>query len=286
MPCISPITLRQGKSLNSFPCGKCNFCLQDRRADWTFRLSQELKSSVSAYFLTLTYSEESQYPVNKDGQPQLDKTDLQKFIKRLRKANDSEPNPINPFELERTTSWPKIKYYAVGEYGTHTFRPHYHLIIFNVKPSVLSKIQSLWPQGFTAVGNAEPASIHYTTKYVLNKKDGWEGINKPFALISQGIGKRYLHTNGHEHKKALKAYVVNDQSKQRLPRYYSDKIFSRRDKEELRKQSINQNDLLHQKNVERVKDFHPQPETYLEYCQRQAHEKIEERLKTKNPDQI
>jgi len=47
----------------------------------------------------------------------LKKTDIQKFFKRLRKCHGKKHK--------------SIKYYAVGEYGGQTLRPHYHIVIFN-----------------------------------------------------------------------------------------------------------------------------------------------------------
>ena len=59
-------------------------------------------------YITLTYNDDH-LPANGSLQPR----DLQLFWKRLRKA--------------RT---PGIRYYACGEYGDQTARPHYHAIIF------------------------------------------------------------------------------------------------------------------------------------------------------------
>lgn len=52
--------------------------------------------------------------------PVLNKHDVQNFIKRLRKY-------IYGKSKESTQV---LRYYAVGEYGESTFRPHYHLLLF------------------------------------------------------------------------------------------------------------------------------------------------------------
>lgn len=294
--CISPITLRKGNALQTFPCGKCNFCLQSRRSDWSFRLNIEEKQSKTSHFITLTYDEKHQpFRDTQDKEtgewytvPTLHKPDLQTFIKRLRHANESAGEFITQsaqyglYTAGDFQLWPPIKYYAVGEYGGTTFRPHYHLIIFNIKPPVLERIPQLWGKGHTVIGTCEPASIHYTTKYVLNKKHGWGPLLPPFACISQGVGKTYLHTNGHEHKETLRNFVVADGKKQRLPRYYSEKIFSIKDRDTIRKTVEAQNDLLYRHTIEELSQVHHEPENYYDYCQRKAHELIKDKVEKKS----
>ena len=56
----------------------------------------------------------------------LQKSDLQKFFKRLRKKTHE-----------------KISYYAVGEYGDNTQRPHYHIILFNAIPRIVEAAWSI-----------------------------------------------------------------------------------------------------------------------------------------------
>ena len=55
----------------------------------------------------------------------LSKTDLQKFIKRFRFYASQT---ITDYELSN------FKYYAVGEYGPKTFRPHFHILFFFDSP--------------------------------------------------------------------------------------------------------------------------------------------------------
>lgn len=265
--CISPNTIRVGKSIISASCGKCNFCLENRRSDWSFRLQQEQKNSESAWFFTMTYNEANQPLIEIEGEQYatLSKRDLQLFFKKLRKANGPGKS---------------IKYYAVGEYGPETFRPHYHAIIFNVKPETLIQTPQIWDKGYLSVGNCEPASIHYVAKYVLSSHDDWTPLVSPFSLISQGIGRKYLETNGHQHKKALQNFVVNNSGKkQRVPRYIKDKIFSRREKAIISKLAINENDLLYKASIESLSTEYPSSSYELELRNINKHEKI----KTKNP---
>ena len=81
-------------------------CRQNRARSWSFRCLAELQGTT-ALFLTITYDDE-----NNPGY--LLKKDLQDFHKRLRKA-------FGPF-----------RFYACGEYGDTTHRPHYHGIYYGL----------------------------------------------------------------------------------------------------------------------------------------------------------
>lgn len=159
MRCIQPIYLP--KTGLTVPCGHCNFCLSNRRADWSFRLFQEQKVSQSAHFLTLTY-DDANVPQGDDCLS-LCKKDIQLFTKRMRKRNGS-----------------KLRYYTVGEYGTQTQRPHYHSIMFNIEPKVLNALHEIWDLGQTHIGAVNSASIHYVTKYVINSDKEVSGREPPF----------------------------------------------------------------------------------------------------------
>lgn len=195
------------------PCGKCIPCLVNKRSDWSFRLEQEHKASKSAHFVTLTYDEKHR-PT--DGS--LCKRHLQLFMKRLRKKDSTS----------------KLRYYAVGEYGSKTLRPHYHLLLFN---SCEDLIRKAWVDsngkavGHVHVGKVTAASVAYVTKYVVQRDSYPSGLEKPFALMSRayGIGGRYLSDQVVEWHRANDAnYVVRPgNQKGRLPRFYREKIWYR-----------------------------------------------------------
>ena len=124
MICISPISIKdprqsRGSIRLTVPCGKCGACKFNRRMEWSFRLAIELRYAHTADFLTLTYSDEI-VPKNSFGIPTLKKADYRDFLKRLRKFNDGNKKS-------------RIRYYVVGEYGTETHRPHYHMVLFNLR---------------------------------------------------------------------------------------------------------------------------------------------------------
>lgn len=187
MLCINPIEIHGHK----FPCGRCMPCRLNRTAEWTLRLCYELECWDTASFVTLTYSDDF-VPKAENGRLTLVKSDLQKFIKRLRK-----------------NSGLKLKYYAVGEYGSadNTHRPHFHLIIFGLDPlnqKHRDLIASSWtfcePERWiykrkhNAIDVVNSNDIAYVAGYVQKKlygvlaKKEYEGITPPFAVMSQGLG--------------------------------------------------------------------------------------------------
>lgn len=204
------------------PCGKCPNCVARKTSGWSFRLLKQEEISYSALFVTLTY-DTKHVPISKNGFMTLDKTDVQKFMKRLRKLTNTQ-----------------IKYYAAGEYGSKTMRPHYHIILFNAKKSEIEKAWTLEnkPLGSIYIGSVSGASVGYTLKYIskqgkipMHKNDDRK---KEFSLMSKGLGKNYLTENIiNWHKDILteRMYVpLKDNKKIAMPRYYKDKIYTEAEK--------------------------------------------------------
>lgn len=212
--CLSPITLRS--PIRTVPCGKCPYCLSNKRQDWVFRLRLEHRHSDEAIFLTLTIADK--YLSWRNGVAQLNKKDLQKFLKRIRQE-------------QKKYSEKQVRYYAVGEYGTKTRRPHYHLLLFNLSPKV--DIQKFWYQGHIHTGSVNDASIAYCTKYVVQYKDqAQKQINPPFAVMSKrpAIGSQYITTATKAwHKENQFFHVIDQGQKMNMPRYYRKKIFTDRE---------------------------------------------------------
>lgn len=218
MKCPTPISIKDPRGQKAstrinVPCGKCGACRHNRRSDWTFRLKQELKVAKSCFFLTLTY-EDCNLPTTEHGEVTLCKKDFQLFMKRLRKEN------LKNNDLP-------LRYYAVGEYGTKTNRPHYHAILFNLHPKTLFKLDQIWLHGYTQADPINDARIHYVTKYHVNATKGKDDIENEFALMSRnpGIGSNYIDKNKNMHRNALQFHVTNDGYIQNMPRYYLEKTF-------------------------------------------------------------
>lgn len=224
------------------PCGKCAACLQNKRNDWATRLRIEANHQKTAYFITLTYSNEFlkiSRVLNKDGKllysiPTLCKKDVQKFMKRLRKSLEEVVNG----QIYR----PELKYYLVGEYGSKTYRPHYHIILFGVEKTGVrleKLLYDAWSMkspldgekkmiGMVDIGTVTPASIKYVTNYVVQKYQYQNPfIESPFSLMSKGIGKIYIEKNKKMHHLNLsRNYIVfEDGQRSTLPRYLKEKLY-------------------------------------------------------------
>lgn len=206
------------------PCGKCPACCARRISGWSFRLMQECNASVASYFLTLTY-DTKHVPITRNGFLSLQKRDVQLFFKRLRFAHSKE-EPLPP-----------IKYFAVGEYGTETKRPHYHIILFNAYADL---VQPSWDSGHVHFGGVTDMSVGYTLKYMhkgpwrpMHRNDDREG---QFSLMSKGLGKSYLNADQlkwHMDQPLDRMYCeLLGGKKIAMPRYYKNKIYG----EELRKE--------------------------------------------------
>lgn len=214
-------------------------CLKTRRQEWTIRLLEEYKASKTGIFLTLTYED-------KNTTGNVSKEDLQKFFKRLRKK-------INE----------KIKYYAVGEYGTKTYRPHYHAIIMGLSSNDYSTIDSSWSLGNILIGDVNEKSISYVCKYHVNKTDYPAGLTPSFCLMSKGIGLKYVEKMIEYHAESVeRCYYSNFQFKQKLPRYIKDKVYTSKQKEEIQK-----NIVLRESNLNAMNKWletHPNSNYFLD----------------------
>jgi len=144
MECLHPKYLSKQEMV--VPCGRCPFCAATRRSDWATRLHFEGLLHYGSKFVTLTY--EDKYLTWNHGNPQLVKSDLQKWFKRVRKAGF------------------KFRYYAVGEYGSRTYRPHYHVLVFGDVPEDV--IRSSWKFGMVHIGQVTQASVNYCLGYMVN----------------------------------------------------------------------------------------------------------------------
>lgn len=213
--CLTPFFVKQNTPDEiPVPCGKCPNCAKRRVSAWSFRLMQQAKTAINAHFITLTY-DTSKVPITRNGFMEIRKRDVQLFFKRLRKLQG------------KTVA---IKYYAVGEYGGQTKRPHYHIILYNAK---LELIQPAWNLGNVHYGQLTEASVGYTLKYIskprtipMHRNDD---RTPEFSLMSKGLGADYLTPQMVSYHKAdleNRMYcTLLDGKKVSMPRYYKDKIY-------------------------------------------------------------
>ncbi len=209
MACLTPLLLNDkfGKVVE-VPCGHCINCRKERTKEWGFRLMCECLDWYSSVFLTLTYDEEHVTFVNDASYPfyaTLVPRDLQLFFKRLRKALDGR----------------RIKYYACGEYGTNTLRPHYHAILFGVDFLDLPTIDKCWQMGFVKLDEVNVATCNYVAGYVQKKLYGREAypdfIVPPFSRMSKHLGFDYFA----KHHEEIFSHGLHFQGHQLpVPRYF------------------------------------------------------------------
>lgn len=135
-----------------FGCGQCLHCRINRARVWTHRILLEQLCHGDNCFITLTYNDEC-VPRDKE----VKKRELQLYIKRLRKRVGK-----------------KIRYFAVGEYGDVTYRPHYHAVIFGLSMMMRKEIEDSWKdngksKGYVGIGDLNEKSARYITGYVVKK---------------------------------------------------------------------------------------------------------------------
>lgn len=205
--------------IQKIPCGQCIGCRLEYSRQWANRITLETKKykPEESWFLTLTYNDEN-VPIKtvkneKTGEIiqgcTLNKKDLQNFLKKLRRHYEYHYNHT------------KIRFYAAGEYGEKTKRPHYHLCIFNMPIFTENKkykinemgqtiwtneeIEKIWGKGFITLGKITWDTASYTAKYMLKKQKGpdakWfyksQAKEPEFTLMSRkpGIAKEYYDKN-------------------------------------------------------------------------------------------
>ena len=167
--CGKMVFLRKQMALNdravySLPCGQCMNCRLSRSREWAVRCTHESSLHEANSFITLTYDDKN-LPLDES----LCKEHLQKFMKRLR-------DRIKPI---------KIRYFACGEYGGRTQRPHYHICLFgyDFPDKILHSrgandlftselLQKTWEYGFSTVGEVNFDSARYVAGYVHKKITG------------------------------------------------------------------------------------------------------------------
>jgi len=249
------------------PCGKCLQCRKKRRSDWSLRLEHEYLGSDSALFITLTYGDWS-IPRTKEGYLTLHKKHLQDYIKRLR--NDHVKYVTNQLKVTKNqvkdVSKP-IRYYSVGEYGSKTRRPHYHMLLFNYDIANLASITNQWKNtttnlkhGYVDVGTVTASSINYVTKYMFKDWGKKDKRVRPFSMMSKGrkhtdhsiLGSFYLNNYGTHHKETedLTTADMNGNIR-RLPKAYVQRLFEDKEK----RLEISQRSYI--KHIsKKVKQFH------------------------------
>jgi len=236
------------------PCGQCIGCRLERSRQWAIRCIHEASFHSGNSFLTLTYNDDNIRWSQVTGEQTLYKRDLQLFMKRLRKALE----PI------------KVRFFACGEYGDTTHRPHYHVILFGYDfPDKVrwsrsnagfwyyrsSQLENIWQLGNCLISDVSFDSCAYVARYVLKKQTGeaaksaYEGIQPEFVNMSRrpGIGADWLMKYTSDVYPADRVIIVDRDKVRKLrpPKYY-DKLFDAINHDEM--------EIIKQKRIEKAKE--------------------------------
>ena len=240
MPCYHPIdvgvpkdSVRAGGpkiwTKQTVPCGHCLGCRANQAQEWSLRIMHETQMHDQAWFLTLTYNNERMPPNGS-----LNPSHIRTFFKDLRR--DQPPKTVS--------------YYACGEYGDNTQRPHYHAVLYG--PDFLDRIihrddphnpawrsatlERYWTHGLCEFGLVTPGSARYVAGYVRKKLtkrqdptaydrvDPSTGelvtIHPEFSRMSRrpAIGKRWIEKYWRD--VYPKDFVTMDGKRYKPPRFY------------------------------------------------------------------
>lgn len=188
------------ESCMQVPCGRCLGCASDKSRIWSIRMYHELSMHAQSCFITLTYAD--------DNQRELSLPDLQNFIKRLRHKT-------------------KLRYFACGEYGDQTRRPHYHMVCFGadflgmsykINDQLYSNkiLEDIWGHGSVVVAPVSFGAICYVAGYVtkkIGKDDGFQVMSR-----KPGLGKSWL--DKYRQELVNNGFVVVDGKRLDIPPQY------------------------------------------------------------------
>lgn len=169
--CINP---RQHPSGLQTPCHQCWQCKENRVNDWVGRCIAERETALGASTVTLTYGggdcPESRF---------LRKSDIATYIKALRNKGH------------------KVRYFAVGEYGTLKGRAHWHVVLFwqtpaPHRPQGENIACEFWPHGFSYWLGCEPYQIRYAMKYINKDFDDQRALRSMAMSKKPILGAQYF----------------------------------------------------------------------------------------------
>lgn len=161
---FTPHRSYQGARAKLIPCGQCLSCRLTKAQNWATRIHHEASMYEDNSFLTLTYSDEN-LPLDRS----VSKAEFDLFIRRL-------------IEHRGPT-----RYFACGEYGDNTQRPHYHAIIFGEawpdrflwkrtpQGNLLFRsptLEEIWGKGHCLIGDVTLTSAEYVARYTIKKVNG------------------------------------------------------------------------------------------------------------------
>jgi len=178
--CIAPTTIYSGPrgdtSRYEVACHKCWQCRENAINDWVGRNIAETKTSKAVHAVTLTYGRDMRGEVNHERASLLTYSDVQKYLKRLRKVRRQDDGSRHGYP---------VRYFVTGEFGSKKGRAHWHIMLYWqqwVPPFVLDKnfMEQHWDHGWSYWTDPTPNAVRYNCKY-----------------IQKGMGEEDLERQGH-----------------------------------------------------------------------------------------
>ena len=212
-------------------CGKCLECANQKRREWTPRLTEDIKAYKNAQFVTLTFNNDEYYKLRNEVINEH-KTDDEYTIDN-QVATLATRRFLERWRKKYKTS---IRHWVVTELGqTNSERIHIHGILYTENKD---DINNIWKYGHTYIGNyVNESTIKYITKY-LSKMDFKHKEYKPLILCSPGIGKNYIkshnaHLNRYKATETKETYTYKNGQITSLPKYYRNHLYTEQEKEKL-----------------------------------------------------
>lgn len=207
-------------------CGFCIECRKQKQREWRVRLEEELRSNYG-YFITLTISPEGIKDLEektglkwKENPNEIATKGLRLFLERVRKDTGKS-----------------MRHWCVTELGENNDRIHLHGIFFGQRSAEL--IKKHWKYGFIFIGQyCNSRSVNYMTKYML-KVDIKHPEFKQIVLASPGIGSGYFNRLDWQWQKQnykrieVPTYTFRNGTKMAMPKYYKDKLFTEKERNEM-----------------------------------------------------
>ena len=248
--CYREVTERGSRFVyRMVPCGHCPECLKKKHNELAIRLYRQCCRSYSVDFLTLTYdndhipialSNEVVDPITGElvcTPPRVLNSDLLRGLLLVNSDNNTLPdlfcrvnNGLRSYfapSLNRSDVTDCLKrvrerysrlyghravftYYLVGEYGSRTKRPHYHLLLWNCSHDFISMLCHEWNSlyGFALNKHVNPkvkdgfssgylATSRYISKYV--SKGQFDSDRPAYEFTQKGrvCSSRYIGLSKH-----------------------------------------------------------------------------------------
>ena len=151
-------------------CGHCAACRSLVQSDLVQRMAVESSQHKYCFFFTLTY-DEGHVPF-KFGVRSVDRSDIQKFLKRFRISFQRElfKDCISQkISIYRYATEKSLRYFISSEYGPEKYRPHYHGLVWFNSPKLCAKfgtyLSKAWPFGRVDYSPSRSAG-KYCSKYI------------------------------------------------------------------------------------------------------------------------